>query len=84
MLLYSLLVTQYYNFINKMKVFTIIISFFIYKYFKITNECTQNIFFKELEKIRAVKRRRRRANNISIKYETSLFTKMRLHVSTHF
>jgi len=53
MLLYSLLVTQYIyiyiyiilcNFINKMKVFTIIMLFLIYKYCKITSECIQNIF----------------------------------------
>ena len=35
-------------------------------------------FFREPKRIRAVevKRRRRRANNISVKYETSLVTKM--------
>ena len=31
-----------------------------------------------------VKRTRRRANNIPMKCETSLFTKTRLHGSTHF
>ena len=41
---------------------------------------------KELERIWAVgvKSRRRRANNISVKCETSLFTETRLHVSSHF
>ena len=39
-----------------------------------------------LERIRAVEvnRSRRRANNISMKCETSLFIKTRFHVSGHF